>query len=480
MDCAFHSLDPPRDDVTAGTTKDDLLARLKPHGQEHLLAYWDELAPREQAVLADEILSVDLQLVEELFQHPPSADDIEERARRATGPPAFRLGADAEQIESARKRGREALAAGRVGVVLVAGGQGTRLGFDQAKGLFPIGPVSHATLFQILCEKVLAVARRHKVTIPLYVMTSPATHDETVDYLAAQQYFGLPKDDVRIFCQGTMPAVDDESGKILVAERGRLCLSPDGHGGALAALARRGLLDDMAQRGLEHVFYMQVDNPLVRACDEEFLGYHVQSQAEVSTQVVAKRRPDERVGNVVSIDDRVQIIEYSDLPPELAERHEPDGSLTSWAGSIAVHYFDRGFLQRMASGRGKLPFHVAHKKVAHLDEQGELVEPDSENAVKFERFIFDLLPFAERSIVMEVDPANAFAPVKNAPDASSDTAELAQRQMVALHTDWLRQAGARVDEGVAVEISPLFALDAADVAVKIEPDRHVTDPLYLR
>ena len=223
----------------------------------------------------------------------------------------------------ARRRsasGRRRARAGRVGVIIVAGGEGSRLGFPHPKGMFPIGPISGHSLFQILLEKVQAVARRFSTRLPVYLMTSPSTHDETSDYLNQHDWFGLDAADRFVFRQGTMPAVDAATGKILLSAPDEIALSPDGHGGMLAALANSGGLDDLARRGIERLFYCQVDNPLVALCDPEFLGDHILTGSRISTQVVAKRDATERVGVVVSLDGRTRIIEYSDLPADVAGR----------------------------------------------------------------------------------------------------------------------------------------------------------------
>ena len=457
----------------------ELERRLGAHGQRHVLRFWGRLSPAEQQALARDIESVDLALVARLYRDEIANEDWAALARRAEPPAAIRLtDADrAEKAAAARERGRKALAAGEVGIVLVAGGQGTRLGFDRPKGTYEIGPVSGATLFQILFEKALAVSRRHGAAIPFGVMTSPATHDETVAFLAEHNYFGLPRDDVFVFCQGTMPAVDAGDGRLLLAEKGRLALSPDGHGGMLQALEGHGHLKELQRRGIRQLFYMQIDSPLVGVCDAEFLGFHLLAAAEVSTQVVAKGDPADRVGNLVEVDGRARIIEYSDLTDDAAGRRQPDGSLTLWAGNIAVHAFDLAFLARMAE-RAALPFHRAKKKVPFVNEQGTLVEPEEPNALKFERFIFDLLPLAARTLAVEVDEAESFAPLKNASGANKDTPETVRAAMTALHAKWLRQAGAVVDDGVAVEIGPLFALDAEEVARKIAPGTRIGAPRY--
>ncbi len=422
--------------------KQDLHNELAEHDQEHLLAFWDTLSTQDQRRLAEEIRSVDFELVRRLHSSGPTGEDWAALARRAQSPPAFRLqGKNPFTPQQARKRGEEALRAGHVGAILVAGGQGTRLGFDHPKGMFPLGPISKSSLFKILFEKLLAARRRYSAAIPLYLMTSPATHEETLDYLARHEHFGLPSEDVRVFCQGVMPAVDEQTGRLLLAASGQLALSPDGHGGMLAALDGSGQLDDIRRRGLRQLFYFQVDNPLVGVCDAEFLGYHLLAGSEMSTQVVAKQTPRDNVGNVVEIDGRVRILEYSDLNPladEIVLRKEADGSPVFWAGNIGVHVIEVAFLERMAASSDSLPFHVARKKVPYVDEKGKLVEPEQPNAMKFERFIFDLLPAAERSIVMEVEEAAVFAPVKNASGAERDSPERVQAQMMALHRGWLR------------------------------------------
>jgi len=458
-------------------TSDQLHTILAPFGQQHLLAFWDQLDRDGQASLVEQIEAIDFGLVRRLFENRDRQGDIAALAARAEPPPAMRLD-DRRHVPEARRLAAEALKAGRCGVVLVAGGQGTRLGFDHPKGMFPIGPVSGKSLFQIHVEKIVAARRRHGAAIPLYVMTSHATHDETVAFFAEHERFGLPEDEVFFFQQGVMPAVDAESGQVLLESPGRIAASPDGHGGMLAAMVRSGALADIERRGLRHLFYLQVDNPLVDICGQEFLGCHLLAGSEFSTQVVAKRDPLERVGNVVRVDGRPLVIEYSDLPDDAARRRNPDGSLTLWAGSIAVHVIAVELLRREADTAEGLPFHIARKKVPFLDSTGRRIEPSQPNAIKFERFIFDLMPQARGAIVVEVDPAEAFAPLKNALGAKSDTPESVRHQLAAFHRGWLRQAGVEVADDVPVEISPLFALDAEELRTKLQPGERITSSTY--
>lgn len=458
-------------------TYDELLACVRSHHQEHLLAFWHELSDAERAHLAAQIQSLDFSVLRQL--DAPPAVDVE----RAQSPPAIRCQASDNRFspEEARARGEAALRAGEIGMILVAGGQGTRLGFDHPKGMFAIGPVSGRSLFEIIIDRLQAVAARYQTRIPLLIMTSPATTAETEAYFIERHHFGLQRDeDLRFFEQGTLPAIDAETRRILLADRHELALAPDGHGGMLAALARVVTFDTLRQQGIKTLFYGQIDNPLLTVCDPEFLGYHLLAQSELTTQVVRKHDPAERVGVVAQIDGRLQIVEYSDLSPEQAARREADGSLTLWAGNTAVHALDVAFLERASRMDAALPLHVARKKVSYVDDAGVKIEPTEPNAIKFERFIFDLLPQAQNALVVEVERAVAFAPVKNAPGAASDTPASAQAAMVALHRHWLQAAGAEVASAIKVEIHPAMALDAEALRQRIAPGTRFHTDTYLQ
>ncbi len=439
--------------------------KLRTAGQMHLMQFVDELNADELDQLAQQIEAIDFDELTKLVQQDVDAVNWEQLAARAEPPPAIRLGESSQRpftSQDARRCGEDALRANKVGVLLVAGGQGTRLGFAPPKGMYPIGPVSQRTLFQMHCDRLLAVMKRYHASIPLYVMTSPATDDETRAYFESQQRCGLAEDQLKIFCQGTMPAVDSE-GKILMASKSQLALSPDGHGGLLTALDRHACLADARQRGIQYLFYAQVDNPLVQLCDPDLIGYHILSGSQMTTQVVKKRFAKEKVGNVVAIDGKVQIIEYSDLPDKYAEQTTEDGALKLWAGNIAVHVFDVDFLSSVVESSSGLPFHRAHKTVSYVDQRGQLIEPQQPNAIKFERFIFDLLPMASSAFVVEGDAAEIFAPVKNADGAPVDTPQHCRQAICRLHRSWLENAGATLADGISIEIHPDWALDAQEV-----------------
>ena len=469
----------------------DLRGLLRPFNQDHLLRWWEDLSPQERQQLGQEIQSLDLELVCSLYaapdqvQTPDAADNTLEQRARSAQPPrqVVRLGdSDPQRVaaEEARRVGADQLQAGRVAAILVAGGQGTRLGFDHPKGMFPIGPISEHSLFRLAAEQLLARQRRYSTRIPYYIMTSRDTHNETVEYFEQQGFFGLEPQDVLFFTQASLPALDATTGQILLQDRHRLCLCPDGHGGLLQALTAAEVWQDMHNRGIEHLFYHQVDNPLVRICDPEFLGFHVLNNSQASTKVVAKRDPLERMGAVVDLGNQTTIIEYSDLPETLADRCDSQDQPVFWAGNTAVHVFDRGFLEHIAADPKRLPFHRACKQVPHLaaDGQprhaGDLAEP---NAVKFERFIFDVLAQAETALVVEADRQQEFSPVKNADGA--DSPATARAALLARDAAWIRSTGCRLLDGAEVEISPLYALEPEDVVGQLFPGMQLGGRVYL-
>jgi UDP-N-acetylglucosamine/UDP-N-acetylgalactosamine diphosphorylase len=458
---------------------DDLLKKLREFGQEHVLAWWGHLSDSERQELLEQIRAVDLPQLRELYaarDRPvalPSSDEI-------APIPVTRLSPDDAQT---RRRGEKELKDGAVAALVVAGGQASRLGVDHPKGMFPIGPISNKSLFQIHAEKILALSRHSGAPIPFLIMTSSATHEETVRFFSKHDFFGLPAAEVHFFRQGTMPALDLATGKLLMAEPGRLFTSPNGHGGTLTALADSGLLQRLRGRGVRHLFYFQVDNPLVKIADPLFIGHHVERDAEVSSKIVPKESFADKLGNLVCVNGRCTIIEYSDLPEELARQKNPDGTLRFGAGSPAIHIFSIDFLSRVVGRGPQFPFHIARKKVPYLVESGKLTQPTSENALKFELFIFDVLPLANRWTVVETQRHEEFVPLKNASGADSPAS--VRRAIVELAGAWLETAGVRVPRkadgtlAAALEISPLFALDPEELASKLKRDLKVDGPLYL-
>ena len=453
----------------------NVLEQLRNTSQTHLLQFQDELSVSEVASLLNQISRTDLQMLNATWRSSTNSDspsDAKARIESAKNPGQVvrqpRTAADNDHWTLATRIGERELQGGSVAVITVAGGQGSRLGFDHPKGMFPIGPKSNRTLFQIFAEQILARRRRHHSTIPWLIMTSDATHAETVEFLKQHQYFELGEDTVHLFQQGSLPALDAATGRILMTSRSELALSPDGHGGLVAAMANAGLFELLAERNIRHLFYHQVDNPTAILCDPALIGFHAQNRSQLTTNVVRKVSPTERMGVLVDINGRTEIVEYSELTPEQAARCDSSGDWIFWAGNTAIHVFDREFLEQLADDGGKLPLHVARKNVAFIDDTGASVKPDdpaNPNAIKLERFIFDALPIADRTLIVEGDRMREFNPVKNRDGA--DSPETSRAALSRIGREWLAAAGVAVPDDRPVEISPLQALDADELASRI-------------
>jgi UDP-N-acetylglucosamine/UDP-N-acetylgalactosamine diphosphorylase len=453
----------------------DLHHRLRLHRQEHVLTGWDRLTADERAAFVAQLAGVDLAELDALYKRKDEPHTVlppRERIAPLPVEPGDTIPASAVAL------GEDALRRGEVAALVVAGGQGSRLGFEKPKGMYPVGPVSGASLFQVHAEKVLALSRKYGKPVPLLVMTSPATHADTEAYFRENRYFGLPAEQVTFFQQGSMPALDLATGQLLLEKPGSLFLGPNGHGGTLTALADSGLLADLKARGVRHVFYFQVDNPLVSVADPAFIGRHIETGSEASSKIVFKERPEEKVGIYALVDGRCGIIEYSDLPDEMAAEREPSGELLFRAGSPAIHVFSVPFLERVTTGAGRLAYHVARKKVPFFDAAtGQSVSPDKENALKFEMFVFDALPLAERWLAVSVRREDEFSPLKNA--TGGDSPEAVRNAISDRSARWLTAAGVTVPDGVPVEVRPVFALNAAECAAKLPPGFRVTGPAVL-
>lgn len=455
--------------------------KLQEAGQEHVLAFWDQLSAEEKTSLSAQLDSIDFAAVRRMqaMLQDSGAEPVQAEIEPA---PVIELEAFQSKSEEGgwRQVGEAALREGKVGVLLVAGGQGSRLGYDGPKGAYRIGPISNASLFEIHARKIVALEQAYQASIPFYIMTSQANDAATKAFFKENDYFGLDRERVRFFSQGMWPALDAE-GKLVLEQPGKLFMSPDGHGGTISALKATGQFDDMTRRGIETLFYFQVDNPLVDLAAPAFIGAHRAADAEISIKVCAKRDGAEKIGVVANRGGRLEIVEYSELTPEQMNECGDDGRLRLLFGSVAIHVFSVDFLKRMAEQ--DLPIHVAHKKVPYVDAQGQPVTPDAPNAYKFEKFIFDVVPEARKALNIEFDRAEEFSPVKNA--EGEDSPATTQRDMTRKFARWLEAAGAIVKRGANgepfghIEIDPCFALSPEDLVGMIAPGLVVNGDLWL-
>ena len=441
--------------------------RLERTGQQHLLAFWETLDEARRESLLESIAGLPLEhlpamLAQAATLAKPAASEIRPvRPYLRSHPEAARF----------RAIGEDLVRRGKVAAFLVAGGQGTRLGWRGPKGTYPATPVAGKPLFRVFAEQITAAERRWNVRIPWFVMTSEANHHDTERFFDDNRWFGRPRADTMLFAQGMVPSVSLD-GKVLLEHACQPALNPDGHGGALKALRAAGALEHMQASGIEHLCYFQVDNPNVHVIDPLFLGLHVaapDSSAEMSSKSVLKRDVTEKVGVFVKAP-RLTVLEYSDAPREVAEARDPDGQITYGEGSIAIHAIGVDFIRRLTDHPlgSVLPWHRAIKKVAFVDPAtGAAVEPMEPNAVKLECFVFDALLEAQGPIVMRTDRVEEFAPIKNA--SGEDSPATSKAIQVERAARWLREAGIDVpahangQPDCTVEISPLTATGPEDL-----------------
>ncbi len=451
-------------------------------GQEHLLRFYRDLDGPAQGELLSQIEGVDWPEVGRLIQSHVKREPqlhLPEGIEPAVYYPYQPTPELQEKYRRARELGETLIRDGRVAAFTVAGGQGTRLGWDAPKGTFPATPIRGLSLFGCMAEYLHKLRDKYGVVVPWYIMTSPINDAPTRGFFDQEDYFGLNPEDVMLFPQAMMPAIDIETGKALLADPGTLALSPNGHGGSLKALHTGGGLADMQRRGVEQISYVQVDNPIVKVVDPLFLGLHAMDDAQMSSKMLPKREPMEKLGNFCLVEGRVTVIEYSDLPESLAREMVQEGprkgQLRFLAGSIAIHLMRRDFvesLNTLAEGFA-LPFHRANKKVPYLDVQtGEAVEPMGVNAVKLETFVFDALPMCERSVVYETSREEEFAPIKNADEPGRvvpDSPASSKAIQVARAGRWLAAAGVDLPMGAGgqpdatLEVKQSTAIEAADL-----------------
>jgi len=436
--------------------------RFEAHAQGHVFRFWDRLGEDERRGLLEQAAAIDLAGIlaaiaasRRAAPHGPGKLSPVEVERI----PAH--GGDAARFASARQHGEALLAAGRAAVLVVAGGQATRLGFPGPKGAFPLGPVTQRSLFELQAQKIRRLRQRFEQPLPWYVMTSAATDAETQRFFERHDHFGLPAQDVFFFRQGMVPSFDFED-RLLLAEPGRIMENPDGHGGCLMALLASGALDDMERRGVTTLFYYQVDNPLVRMADPAYLGFHEAAGAEMSCKVVSKADPKEKAGVVALVDGTVGVVEYTELDDEHSFARDADGELVYWGGNTAIHVLETAFVRRIAAEADRwLPLHASEKKIPTLDDEGRPLTPSEPNGRKLERFVFDALPAAANVCVVESARSEEFSPLKNAEGA--DSPETARRDLVAQYVSWLEAGGLEIPPAATLEIdhSRIDALEDA-------------------
>ncbi len=452
---------------------DQLSARLKEYDQDHVVRFWEDLNQTEKSELAAQIESIDLPLMKRLSDEwifpEPEPEAFTEIRSVPTIPQVDPARPDAQEALSA---GEEALWHGRVGLLLVAGGQGTRLGFDGPKGAYPIGPLSKDSLFAAHANKIHNLQLRYGCTLPWYIMVSDTNKAASELFFKEHNHFGLDASQIFFFTQSMVPCVDD-NGKFMLEAKGRLAMNPNGHGGTYLAMRDNGMLEDARSRGIDTLSYFQVDNWAARVADPYFIGYHILGGGQMSSKIHRKLRPRESVGVHVLCDGEHRTIEYSELDiyPQLLET-DAEGNVICDAGNPAIHVLDVGFVEEICEHFDRFPWHLAHKKIPYIDESGIVIQPDQPNGYKFETFIFDALRFVKHDpVALEIPGPGEYTPIKQF--EGDNSVQGARATMREYWAEWLEEAGFKVPRdatgsvAIDIEINPEFALTKEEFLAKV-------------
>lgn len=456
---------------------ESIIESFKKADQEQLFKYYESLSKDEQSSFVSQLSKINdpsglVSTVQDAIEFSSSSVSSKNYTQLPLECCASTLETEKKTKEEWSKLGLNAIANNEVGVLLMAGGQGTRLGSSDPKGCYNVNLPSGRSLFQIQAEKILKIqslAKSHhpgsNPTLYWYIMTSSPTRSPTEKFFEQNNWFGLTKSQILFFNQGTLPCFNLDGSKILLKSKNEYCESPDGNGGLYKAIATNGILEDFEKKGIKHIHMYCVDNSLVKVADPTFLGFVIDRKFELATKVVRKRDANESVGLIVLDEDKNKpcVIEYSEISSDLANKTESNDSLKLFlrAANIVNHYYSVDLLRRMIpkwiSSQEFLPFHIAKKKIPSLNEHGEYVKPTEPNGIKLEQFIFDVFPSVELSKFgcLEVDRSDEFSPLKNADGAKNDTPTTCREAYLKLGTKWVIENGGVVDDNGLVEVSGL-------------------------
>ncbi|MBF0433571.1 MAG: UDPGP type 1 family protein [Fibrobacteria bacterium] len=388
-----------------------LAQKLEYYGQGQLLSFYAGLEKSKQEQLLEDINKINFDLIKSLSSE--HLESLEEKSIVQKRDPIDAL--DVGELSQKKRTefediGNYALSQGKVAAFLVAGGQGTRLGHELPKGTLDIGLPSGKSLYELQAQRLKAVSKKAGKDVPWYIMLNPVHAHQSIAFFKEHGYFGVPSDSVHFILQNMMPAVD-KNGKIILADKHKISLSPDGNGGCFQALIQGGSLAEMKQNGVEYFFFYGVDNALIKMMDPLFIGYTIASGQQIGCKVVEKMNPEEKVGLLMLENGKPKVIEYSDMPGDLLFEKNARNRLKFSNGNIMMHLFKVDFIEQF--GKERLPYHRAHKAIAYIDDKGCVIKPDSPNGYKFEQFVFDVFPRAGGVAALAVKREEEFAPVKN-------------------------------------------------------------------
>ena len=406
-------------------TFDEAKKLLQDKNQEQVLRYFDSLNEAEKQELLRQIENINWNDLDKIGKSSQS-----QRGEFAP-PPALSIDEIAKNKAVYEKLGLEAIKKSEVAAVLLAGGMGTRLGFDLPKGCFDVGQTRHLYIFECLINNLLDVVKKAGVYVPLYIMTSEKNDEATKNFFEQNNYFGYDKNFVKFFIQDMACAVDYD-GKLLLEEKGRLATSPNGNGGWFTSMVKAGLDKDLHARGVKWINIFAVDNVLQRIADPVFVGATIEGKYQSASKVVRKVEPHEKMGLLCLEDNKPSIVEYYEMSKEMAEAKDSDGSLTYKFGVILNYLFALDKLEQIVND--SLEVHVVEKKIPFIDADGNKVSPTEPNGYKFELLVLDMVHMMDNNLAFEVKRESEFAPIKNlhGTDSVDSARELLKQNNVVL------------------------------------------------
>lgn len=388
--------------------KEEAISKLKKYNQEHILKY--DLNNKQQEELEKQIENIDFEQLKSLYESTKEEKCIEEKKIEHI-PYTDKTKLTKEEQLSLYEIGEQVIKQGHYAVITMAGGQGTRLGHNGPKGTYALDTINGKKyIFEIIIDRLKKAEKQYNVTIPWYVMTSKENHQDTILFLEKNNYFGYNKDKIKFFKQGELPLIDTQ-GKIILDENAKIKEAADGNGGIYEALSKSGMLQELKQNQIEWIFISGIDNILSNFVDPILLGLTIKENNVIASKSVAKANPQEKVGVFCKMNGKPKIIEYIDLPEEMAEELDENGELMYGEVNIGTYLYNRSVLENLANA--KLPYHAAFKKSGYLNANGKFIEPDEPNVFKFETFIFDAFTRYDDMTIMRVKREDEFAPVKN-------------------------------------------------------------------
>ena len=384
--------------------------KLKQYNQDVIINLLNVLSNEEKEKIYEQILSLNFEQIDKLYEELSVKEKITtDNIKAITALNKDKL--SDEELKKYDMLGENVIKSNKYALVTMSGGQGTRLGYDKPKGEFVVDTISgHQSLFEILANKLKAVNEKYNVIIPWYIMTSSENNEEIKNFFAEHNNFDYPADYIMFFEQGNLPLITEDK-KLVIGKNKLIKEAADGNGGIFNSMYKNKVLNDMKERGIEWVFISSIDNILLKIADTTLIGLAEDRKVEIATKSLVRNSPEEKVGAICKSNDKIKVIEYSEMSEEMKNKRNEDGELTFAESHIMCNLFSIKALETLKEKQ--LPYHIAHKKSEYLDLNGNIIKPTEPNVYKFETFIFDSWEYFNDIAILRGKREEDFAPIKN-------------------------------------------------------------------